>query len=202
MSYQYDVFLSYNRKFPHGQWVDEIFYPLFVPYLEDALNQKVLIFKDTEEINTGSAWPHRLKNAAVHSKCMVSIFSPAYFLSEWCMKEFAIMFYRQKQLGYLTQKNPDGLIVPVKIFDGEHFPEYANFLQMLDCRDLFLVGEGMKQAKSYMDLQTRLQRWVYNVAKVIKNAPEWDNQWLEKHWLEPLAAKKNWAAIQEEKPIL
>jgi hypothetical protein len=184
MGYQYDVFLSYNRKFPHGQWVDEIFYPLFVPYLEDALNKEAKVFKDTKEIEAGSAWPQRLKNAIAHSRCMVSIFSPAYFRSQWCMKEFNIMYYRQKQLGYLTVNKPTGLIFPVNIFDGEHFPPYAHEVHMLNCIDYNRIGEGVKRTKLFVDFQGVLQGWVYDVAKAINKAPEWDKMWLTRDWLD------------------
>jgi hypothetical protein len=184
MSYRYDIFLSYNRKFPHGQWVDEIFYPLFVPYLEDALNKDAKIFKDTKDIEAGSSWPQRLKNALAHSKCMVSIFSPSYFRSRWCMKEFTVMYYRQKQLGYLTVDKPTGLIFPVNIFDGEHFPDYARELQMLNCVDFNLVGDFVKKSQVYLDIQKALQEWVYDVAKAINEAPVWDGAWLTKEWLD------------------
>ncbi len=184
MSYQYDVFLSYNRKFPHGQWVDEIFYPLFIPYLEDALNEEVSIFRDMEEIEGGSAWPQRLKNALAHSKCMVSVLSPSYFRSEWCMKEFVVMHHRQRQLGYLTVEKPNGLIIPLNLFDGEYFPDYANELQMLDCRNFNGVGEGMKRTQLYIDFQGVLQEWVCDVAKTVNNAPDWDAVWLSDGWLD------------------
>jgi hypothetical protein len=184
MTYEYDVFLSYNRKFPHGQWVDDVFYPLFKPYLEDALNKNVSIFKDTEKIEGGSAWPQRLKNALVHSKCMVAVFSPSYFRSKWCMKEFTIMNFRQKQLGYLTLEKPNGLIIPINLFDGEHFPRYARDLQTLDCRGFNRVGDGIKSTKLYIDLQGILQKWVYDVAAAVNNAPEWDAAWKSKKWLE------------------
>ena len=106
MNYKYDVFLSYNRKFPHGQWVDEIFYPLFVPYLGDALNKDVSVFKDTEDIEVGSSWPQRLRNALACSKCMVSILSPSYFRSEWCLQEFAVMHHRQNRLALASNGKP------------------------------------------------------------------------------------------------
>lgn len=184
MSYQYDVFLSYNREHHTTWWVDNIFYPLFVTYLGFALNKDIKIFKDTEEIETGSAWPQRLKNALAHSMCMVSIFSPPYFRSQWCMKEFAIMYYRQKQLGYLTVKKPTGLIIPVKVFDGEHFPDYARKLQMLDCVDYFLVGDFVKKSPVYLDIQRILKEWIYDVVKAINNAPEWSKDWLTQEWLD------------------
>lgn len=142
MSYQYDIFLSYNRKFPHGDWVNDIFLPFFKSYLEDALNlREVKIFIDIDEIKSGQAFDAKIKNALIHSKIMVSIFSPAYFLSEWCKKEFAIIDYRQRQCGYLTVENPNGLIVPIKIFDGEHFPEYVNeIFQITDFNKFSRIG--------------------------------------------------------------
>lgn len=184
MAYQYDVFLSYNRKFPHGEWVNDIFYPLFVSYLEDALNQDVRVFKDDTEIKSGEAWKLRIEKSLVYSKVLVAIFSPAYFRSEWCSKEFAVMNYRQKNLGYLSYEKPNGLVIPLKIFDGEHFPEYANNLQMLDLIEYNRVGGGVKQTELYINLQGKLQEWVYEVAAAINAAPQWDESWNTSDWIE------------------
>lgn len=189
MGYQYDVFLSYRRKHPYGKWVDEIFYPLFVPYLEEAANKDISIFKDTEEIEAGSAWPQRIRNALANSRCMVSILIPSYFRSEWCLKEFAVMDYRQKRLGYLTDQKPEGLIVPIKLFDGEHFPEDVQQIQMLDCREFLRAEEGVKKAQLFLDLDGVLQKWVYDVAAAMARAPEWDAAWLSDEWLDIPANK-------------
>ena len=190
MAYQYDVFLSYNRKFPHGDWVNDIFYPLFKPYLEEALNIKsVKIFKDTTDIKSGQAWEKKIKNAVIHSKIMVSIFSPAYFNSEWCKREFAIMDYRQRQCGFLTIENPNGLIIPLKIFDGEHFPEYANSLQIFDCNNFNRVG-AVKQSPLYIEFQGMLQKWVEDVAIAYNNVPEWNDAWKHADWI-----NKSWVDL-------
>lgn len=184
MAYKYDVFLSYNRKFPHGDWVNDLFYPLFKSYLDDALNKDVQIFKDSQEIQTGNDFNLKIRNALVHSKIMVSIFSPSYFRSEWCMREFSTIFHRQKSLGFLTLENPAGLIIPLRLFDGEHYPDYARSLQMLDCIDFNMVGPCVKQAQIYLDLQKKLQVWVYEVAKAVNSAPNFDSNWLKEEWVE------------------
>jgi hypothetical protein len=184
MAYEYDIFLSYNRKYPHGEWVNEIFYPLFKSYVDEALNKDVRIFKDAQEIQTGNDWRLKIRNALIKSKVMVSIFSPSYFRSEWCMREFSAIYYRQKSLGFLTLQNPTGLIVPIKIFDGEHFPEYANELQILNCIEFNRVGPGVKNTNLYIDLQGKLQDWVSDVAAAFDKAPDFDSQWMNEDWVE------------------
>jgi TIR domain-containing protein len=186
MAYQYDVFLSYNRKYPHGKWVNETFYPFFKSYLEDALNIKeVKIFKDTDDIKSGQAWPAKIKNALIHSRILVCILSPAYFHSEWCKKEFAIIDYRQRQCGYMTTENPNGLIVPIKIFDGEHFPEYVNDELQIDDFNRFLrIGIELAATPLYIEFQDRLIAWVDSVAHAYNHAPPWNNNWVHPDWIE------------------
>ena len=203
MSYEFDIFLSYNRKFPHGEWVEDVFYPLFKPYLEDALNKDINIFKDTEEIKGGSAWKNKIKSALAHSKCMVAIWSPAYFRSEWCMKEYAVINYRQNKLGYLTNENPSGLVIPVQLFDGIHYPQFAKDIQALDCREYNRVGNGMKQTTLYSDFQGLLQKWVTNIAGVIDGVPDWDSTWLEASWLDdPFDNQQNSDSCKMSRPKL
>lgn len=102
MAYKYDVFLSYKRKTFLGEWVHNEFCRFFQVYLEEALGYDVDIFIDTEEIINGEAWKRKIESALIHSKVMVSICSSNYFNSEWCIKEFAFMDYRQIKHGYMT----------------------------------------------------------------------------------------------------
>jgi len=170
--------------FPHGEWVDDIFFPLFQAYLREALNKEVTIFKDSKEIQNGNDWRLSVRKALIHSKVMVSIFSPAYFRSEWCIREFATIDHRQRKLGFLSVENPTGLIVPLRLFDGEHFPDYANSLQMLNCVDFNRIGGGVKQTNLYIELQGKLQEWAYDVAAAIERSPEWNSEWTSEDWVE------------------
>jgi TIR domain len=184
MAYQYDIFLSYNRNYPYGDWVNDIFFPLFKPYLDDVLNKDVQIFKDTQEIASGADWKQKIRSALIHSKAMVSIFVPAYFRSEWCMREFSALYHRSKTLGFFSQNDAMGLVVPIRLFDGENFPGYASDLQMLDCVNYYRVGGAVKLTPLYLDLQGVLQRWVYDVAQAVNKAPEFDPRWMEEAWVE------------------
>ena len=203
MAYKYDVFLSYSRMEPHNEWSIKMFYPLFLSYLKEELNRDAEIFVDTQGIEGGSNWGLKIKNALAHSRCMVSILSPAYFRSIWCVKEFSVIDYRQKQLGYNTIQNPTGLIVPLRIYDGQHFPQFVNEIQILDCRDFFRVGEGVKQTQLYIDLQTKILQWIPDVATSVLSAPDWNEDWLRDTWLE--APSGNYQINNEPKasqPIL
>ena len=153
MDYEYDVFLSYVTKYPHGEWVNDIFYELFESYLSDAINYNVKIFRDISDIKGGMAWENKIKKALVCSKVMVSIFSPSYFQSEYCMREFSVINYRQRQLNYMTVQNPNGLIIALKISDGDNFPEEGRKIQTLNCNNYFRVGEGMKRTPIFVELQ-------------------------------------------------
>ena len=185
MAYQYDVFLSYNTKYPHGAWVNEVFLPFFKPYLEDALNIKnVSIFQDVSEIKSGQDWEEKILSALLHSRIMVSVLSPAYFNSEWCKKEFAVMDYRQRQLGYMTLDKPSGIIVPVKISDGEYFPKAAKAIQIKDLNKYHRTGPGFPHTPLFVDLQGELQKWVDDVALAHRSAPEFDTCWTDNEWLE------------------
>ena len=203
MDYKHDIFLSYNRRYPHEEWVNDIFYPLFIPYLEDAIGRRISVFKDTETIKSGEDWENRLKNGLAHSRCMVSILSPSYFLSEWCTKEFAIMYHRQKALGYLTVNNPTGLILPITIRNGIHFPKHINKIQSLDCRDFFRIGGGVKDTQLFIDLQSKLLEWVDEVAMAINKSPNWDKNWIKEDWVvEPIKEIKPESKPKFKKPIL
>ncbi|MBI1929730.1 toll/interleukin-1 receptor domain-containing protein [Candidatus Poribacteria bacterium] len=179
MGYEFDVFLSYTHAFPFGEWVYQHFLPFFEPFLANALNRTVTVFKDRENISSGDAWPLRLRNALAHSRCLVAIWSPSYFNSLWCKRELSVMLHRERQLGYRTPENPSGLIIPVTVSNGEHFPNYAKQIQYFDCRRFARVGEGFKKTERYVEFQDEMDRWVPEVAKVINQTPPWRQEWLE-----------------------
>ena len=184
MSYEYDIFLSYNTEFPFGTWVQENLIPFLRPYTENTINRKVKIFHDRDGISTGDSWPERLKNAIAHSRCMVAVWSPSYFNSEWCMNECAVMLNREKRLGYRTSTTPNGLIVPICVFDGQHFPEFAKEIQYGDCRDYARVGEGFKKTTRYIEFQDHLVGWTRDIVESINAAPEWAEEWMTDEWLD------------------
>lgn len=184
MGYEYDIFLSYNRQHPHGTWVNEVLYPFLIPYVQDALNRKINVFKDDREILTGVEWEKTIMRALMKSRIMVSVLSPTYFMSEWCRREFQTIHYRQTQLGYMSDTNPKGIIVPLKLNDGDFFPNCVSKIQSLDCRDYFKTGEGFMKTIQFVELQDKLQKWSEDVANAVRISPEWSASWTENEWIE------------------
>lgn len=182
MGYKNDVFISYNHRYQ--SWLQDSFLKLFEQYLSETVNYDVKIFVDYHKIQGGDDWNKRIKNELIHSKCLVSVYSPAYFRSEWCVKEFAIMDYRQKEYNFRSLGNPNGLVIPINIFDGEHFPEYAKEIQYEDFRDF--NWDNIKNTELYLPFQRKLAGWVKNVGNAIQLAPTWNQNWLldEAQWID------------------
>ncbi|MBN2089924.1 toll/interleukin-1 receptor domain-containing protein [candidate division KSB1 bacterium] len=197
MAYKYDVFLSY----PHGlaeQWVVNYFLTLFKWHLEGSLGRSPEIFIDREGIASGDSWPLRLKKAISLSRSLVAIWTPSYFRSKWCMHEINLMLRRETDEGFRTPENPDGLILPVCISDGQTFPEFAKNIQYSDFRDFMLIGPAFEQSIIYIEFQKKIRGWSEDVADAIEHAPAWKASWLDY----PLVPIPEVSAPTFEPPIL
>ena len=177
MAYQYDIFLSYPNGFILS-WVTDSFLPFLKWHLEGSLGRPPDVFFDRDGIATGDAWPLRLKQALGCSRCLVAIWSPSYFKSEWCMRECRVMYEREQQEGYRTIDNPSGLIQPVNVCDGKSFPGFAKNIQHFDCRDFAILGQGFEKTELYVTFQNKIRQWCGNVAESINNSPDWKASWL------------------------
>ena len=94
------------------------------------------------------------------------------------------MLHRESQLGYRTLENPRGLIHPVRLFDGERYPQFAKGIQHLNCNEFNRIGEAYKKTRMYLKLQGKIADWVPQVAESIEQAPPWMVQYLTQEWLE------------------
>jgi hypothetical protein len=182
MAYQHDVFLSYLHVRPSGTWVHEHFLPYFSFQLGNAINRWPDIFIDRTGIHLGQKWPIRLKQALAHSRCLVGIWCPLYFQSEWCQNECAIICYRENQLGYGRGGNSQGLLVGVKVNDGIHFPTFAKDSQFADFERYFYDESGFASSELYVEFQRKVAEFAEGVARVIKKAPPWSAEWETPAW--------------------
>ena len=178
MAYKYDIFVSYRHDDEMADWVHKHFRPFLESFVGQALNRKISLFVDRDGIAGGDVWPAKLHNALACSRAMVAVWNPLYFDSPWCRRECASMMYREAKLGYGAPGHPKGLVVPVKVFDGEYFPDKASARQCLDCRNYWVVGEGFTKTEGYVTFQQMLQKWAPNVAAAVHGAPAWQADWL------------------------
>lgn len=185
MDYEYDVFISYRNDKFFSSWVHDVLYETLEPLLRNALGKgEVKIFLDKEEITSGDDWKKRIQKALITSRCMIPVLIPDYFNREWCIREFAVMLHRQRELGYNTLQNPTGLIHPIHLFDGDLFPDYAKDIQAKIFNDYFYPSEGFNKMPIYNDFFKDMKDWVFEIAKAVNNAPEWNDEWLQPDWLD------------------
>jgi hypothetical protein len=159
MSYKYDVFISYSHNEAQRWWVQSVFLDRFEAYLTNALGWTPEVFSDRTGIESGDAWPERLKSALAYSKVLVPIWSVEYFESSWCKAECAVIRYRAQKLAYGTLGDPRGLIHPVRLYDGQHYPTFAKKTQSKDFNRFNRVGKAFLDTSTYLDLQDELEEW-------------------------------------------
>ncbi|NOT62380.1 MAG: toll/interleukin-1 receptor domain-containing protein [Acidobacteria bacterium] len=173
--YQYDVFISYRHRAPVLDWVKNHFHPLLTQRLPDALPvaHRAEVFIDYEEIETGSEWPAKLRSALKTSRCVVAVWSPEYFRSDWCLAEWQTMRERERLLDMRTENNPHGLIYPVRFFDGDHFPQEAKDTQQKDLSPWNIPHPVFRDTPDYIEFDRQIQVVANDVARIIQRAPDW-----------------------------
>ncbi|WP_405734225.1 toll/interleukin-1 receptor domain-containing protein [Streptomyces sp. NBC_00028] len=176
VDYDYDVFISYSHRGHVRDWVKNHFSRELQLYLEDLLPNDPRIFVDFE-IPAGSAWPERLEQALLRSRCLVAIWSPPYFRSEWCMAEWKSMQRRQESLSAANGQAPT-LVYPINFMDGDHFPEEAQKIQQYkELTKYGYDGPQFRDTPAYLGFQDRMRTVAEEVAACLACAPAWQEGW-------------------------
>jgi TIR domain len=90
-------------------------------------------FFDTTNIETGSDWNEDLSEAAARSRVALALFSPSYFSSVWCGREFQVFLDRQKQAApAIPGERASVAILPVIWIRPTALPEPASAIQNTD----------------------------------------------------------------------
>jgi hypothetical protein len=183
MSYKSDVFISYKRDDFRDEWLSEHFLPAFRSYVREEIartckRQSIGIYFDETEIvsdkrkmkdrhglEPGDEWRAALRDAIKTSRCVVCLWSPEYFFSQWCTIEWRSFIERGKATGRK-------LVVPLSVHDGDSFPQEAQELQAIDISDFVIPGEGFKKTEDYPLFQKRLKSLAITVAQCVNQAPE------------------------------
>jgi hypothetical protein len=188
--YLYDVFISYPHEKDHKTWVVEFFLEKFELFLTQDIGRPVKVYLDQREISPGIAWPQNIKHALGRSRVIIPVWSVNYFLSNWCKAECCVMLHRETQLGYRTDKYPNkSLIIPVRLFDGQRYPQFAKEIECFDCTAYNVIFEDYKKTPQYYELLQKIKGWTPLVAEMIDKAPPWSAEFLTPKWLdEPIQA--------------
>lgn len=110
----YELFFSYRRA-DFGAPMREFFLDLAeeVRKLRGLDKHENPVFFDQESIETGDNWDAALLEALQQSRVLVPLYSPAYFKSEYCGKEWQSFHLRRKAYALQHGGDEPAVIKPV-----------------------------------------------------------------------------------------
>lgn len=176
--YEHHIFISYRRSDDEWvRWTRQNFVRALSSLMRVSLD-KLSVFID-ENIETGASWPAEIARHLARSRLMVAILSRAYFHSDWCRLELALMHHREQLARSGGGLNGHGLIIPVVIDDGECFPAEVQEMQCQKLHDFanpFIRIDSTRQE----ELAEVLRRNVCPVIeRALKHIPDYDPKWEE-----------------------
>ena len=177
MAYEYDIFVSYKRHPEWTPWVREFFVNALHAFVGVNFPSFHVFFD--EQIESGAAWSLELKRALLHSRVLLSVLSPQYFSSNWCVNEMSIFLEREQTLGLRTSSNPGGLIIPMQLHDGDFYPAY--FWNNFQARDMKKFANRTLRANPNtllgQDFDCEMQVWSPEICQILSRAPAHDSAW-------------------------
>ncbi len=109
-------FVSYSRvnvKYPNDaelirRLIDDLTADLDVQVPPGTAEE--ICFFDTTNIETGSDWNEDLSEAAARSRVAIALYSPSYFSSVWCGREFQVFLDRRERAVNYAKPAPVAII--------------------------------------------------------------------------------------------
>lgn len=100
----YYIFFSYSRVLSKEAYLQQFFDDLAAEVTQrvDPTKGIKIYFYDEEDVELGRDWKAAIADALQTSRVMVPIYSPPYFTSEYCGKEW--QFFQMRREEYLRQK--------------------------------------------------------------------------------------------------
>ena len=171
--YKFDVFFSYKRDPESDEWHETVARKLEFWLRKEINASKARIFFDTESIETGEQWKHKIRDSLKESSCLVAVWSPDYFHSPWCLAEWQSFVKREHDLKLQT----GSLIAPARYHDGEYFPPAAQDTQMTDFSEYTSTMAFFWESKDADEFErTALKPFAKAIAKKIRKAPAYDDR--------------------------
>jgi hypothetical protein len=170
IEYQFDAFFSYKRDRESDDWHEHVKSTLAFWLRQELEKQDVRIFFDREDIRTGMRWRKKLADALKGSRCIVCVWSPLYFQSQWCVSEWMTFVERER----LVNRE---LVMPAAYFDGETFPDAAKARQFLDFSEFASTMPRFWQTESAVRFEEeKLRPFARDLAELIRSAPPYNDQ--------------------------
>ena len=174
MDYEHNIFVSYAHGDIWSGWVLEKFVPKLKGYLQLEAG-RLEVFADNQ-IQTGARWASVLKRAVARSQLLVPLLSADYFQREWCRREMALMLEREQQLGLVGHDDNYGLVIPVRLGDGDCYPDLIGHIQYLDFEDYADpdLPAGTERASKF---NQQLKKLAQTIARTLPRVPGCLDSW-------------------------
>lgn len=174
MDYEHHIFISYAHGDIWTQWVRDTFVKRLKAYLQNEVG-RLEVFVD-DQIQTGARWDDVLKRKVACSKIMLCLISADYFQRDWCRREMALMLEREKQVGLVGQNENYGLLIPVRLGDGDMFPDLIGRVQFHDFEEFADpdLPSGTERASQF---NQNLKKLAKTVAKTLPKVPAYCDAW-------------------------
>ena len=127
-------FLSYARERPNV-WIQQFYRDLCEEFRRRAGLSSVAApgFMDTQDIEVGEQWPAALTDALRSCRVFLALYSPRYFASLNCGREWAA-FARRSERQNSAAGRPADAIIPILWVRPKQLPEVASRIQAWDDR--------------------------------------------------------------------
>lgn len=191
MKYEHHIFLSYAHGELWTPWVKEVFLRKLQFYLESEVGR--LEVSVDYQIQAGTLWGPNLERRVARSKLMLALMSANYFHREWCRREMALMFEREKHLKLEGRDKNYGLLIPIRLGDGNTFPELIKKVQHFDFEE-FLDPDLPVGSERASKFNMGMKELAQTIARTLPQAPRSCNDaWRHftgKKYLRQLCAKR------------
>lgn len=175
MNYAYDIFISYRRDDLTKAWIEKHFVPLLDSHVFYELGRHPVFYIDLQ-LESGTTWPIALGNALGTCKTIIPLWSKTYLNSVWCACEISHMLEREIKTGFRTLQQPEGLVFPTIIHDGETMPINLSSIQKVEIQDCFNVKMSPDSPKAEL-LSDKLKPLGKAIASVLDKAPDCQADW-------------------------
>ena len=118
-TFDHDIFISYARADERA--VDELERRIW------ASDKSVRVYRDTRQLDSGSAWQHELFDALDSSRFVLPMYSPEYLASQVCLEELHI--------GWMRHREEGGNVLLPTLLRSADLPTYMRLIQYTDVRE-------------------------------------------------------------------
>jgi hypothetical protein len=151
--YEYKAFFSYKRHPLTDEWHTELMVRIQFWLSQELAIQDVPIFFDTRSISNGLVFDQVICDALRKSTVIISVMSPLYFTSAYCLAEIGTFIEREDHL----RKNRGSLISCARFHDGASYPLPFSHMQSEDFAEFANPANAFWNSPAGVAFQPRIR---------------------------------------------